>query len=47
MVNELIFTLVAAIAVIGVMVVPVILSRRIKHGEARFESENGKLKDDE
>ena len=47
MVDEAIFTLVAAVAVLGVMAVPAILSRRISHGEARFKSDNGKSKDDD
>jgi|TARA_Y100001968_G_C18680006_1_gene402044 hypothetical protein len=46
-VNEAIFTLVAAVAVLGVMALPAILSKRINHGEARFKSDNGKPKDDE
>ena len=46
-VNEAIFTLVAAVAVLGVMALPAILSKRINHDEARFKSDNGKPKDDE
>ena len=38
---------VAAVAVLGVMALPAILSKRINHGEARFKSDNGKPKDDE
>ena len=44
MVNEAIFTLVAAVAVLGVMALPAILSKRINHGEARFKSDMESLK---
>ena len=34
------------VAVAGVMTIPVVLSRRIEHGEARFESRTNRGKDD-
>jgi len=46
-VNEAIFTLIAAVAVVGVMAVPAILAKRIGHGEARFKSENRKQNEDD
>ncbi len=38
--------LIAGIAVMLVLMVPALIARRIKHGEARFD-EDGKLIDDE
>lgn len=40
---------VAAVAVAAVMAIPLIIARRrnIDHGEARFDSKTGKIKNDE
>ncbi len=47
MVSSEVITLIAAIAVTVVLVgIPAYISRRIKHGEARFDKD-GKLIDDE
>ena len=42
-----IYRMLRPVAVLGVMALPAILSKRINHGEARFKSDNGKPKDDE
>ena len=47
MVSGEFITVIAAIAVTATMMIPAIISRRIKHGEARFDSETGKRIDKE
>lgn len=37
MTDEAIFTLVAAVLVTAVMMIPAIIARRVKHGEARYQ----------
>mgnify|MGYP003145637614 FL=1 len=44
--DEAIFTLVAAVAVTAVMMIPAIISRRGKHGEARFAKDEKRIDDE-
>ncbi len=46
MVSVAVLELIAGAAVVLVLLVPALIARRIKHGEARFD-EDGKLIDDE
>ncbi|WP_158611062.1 hypothetical protein [Aurantiacibacter spongiae] len=39
--------LIAGVAVAAVLLIPALIRRRVKHGEARFDSKTGKVIDDE
>tara|TARA_B100000678_G_scaffold214180_1_gene181535 strand:- start:426 stop:569 length:144 start_codon:yes stop_codon:yes gene_type:complete len=47
MTDEAIFTLVAAVVVTLVMMIPAIIARRVKHGEARYQDMNKEPAGDE